>query len=484
MTNDLFETGLSRLAGLKVLLVGLAREGQAAAKFLAAQGAIVSITDAKPQQQLTDQLAELGGLGITFHLGGHPDDLLESGQLDLLVVSPGVPINIPFLQRARALNLPLTTETRLFCQYCPSPVIAISGSSGKTTTTTLVGLMLTESGYTSHVGGNIGRPLIGELGNIAPQDRAVTELSSFQLEYFHASPITAGRAKPVIRPLLAGWSPMVGALLNITPNHLDRHDTMDAYIRAKRSMVQAMGPEQVAVLGLDNAETRAIGHGLKADVRWFSLRETVKRGACLINGQIALVDHDQVTPICPVEAIMLRGEHNVYNVLAACAIAKAAGASPAAMAAVAATFTGVPHRLELVATQAGVAYYNDSIATSPERLIAALKAFDQPLILLAGGKDKQLPWDEAARLIRQRAKHVILFGHAAALIEGAIEQVNTAGAATPVHRHEALEGAVAQARRLARPGDVVILSPGCASFDAYPDFVARGDHFRSLILDF
>jgi len=475
------KTGLL-FANLKVLVVGLAREGRAVARFLAEQGATVIVTDIKPAAALSGQIAALQGLDIRFHLGSYPEALLAPNQIDLLVVSPGVPLTIPFLQRAQEAGLPLTTETRLFCQLCPTPIVGISGSSGKTTTTTLVSLMLQEAGYTTHVGGNIGQPLITDLDQIRPSDRVVMELSSFQLEYFHPRSMPGEHAALNIRPFLSGWSPKVGALLNITPNHLDRHGTMTAYMQAKRSLVAYMDQNQTAVLGLDNPTTQQIGSDLSAPVHWFSLTQRVEQGACVIDNQITLVKNHHRIPICPIEAIKLRGRHNIYNVLAACTIANAAGATVEAMATVATSFTGVAHRLEKVATKNGVTYYNDSIATSPERLIAALKAFDEPLILLAGGKDKNLPWDEAAQLIVQRTKYLLLFGQAAELIGRAVQQVQSPGQILEVRQVDSLEAAIRQAQALAQAGDIVILSPGCTSYDAYADFVARGEHFRNLVL--
>lgn len=483
MTVEIPFADLSTLAGLKVLLVGLAREGCAAARFLAEHGAQVAVTDTRPAAELTAQLKTLQDLEITFHLGGHPETLLDPAQTDLLVVSPGVPLTIPFLNQARARGLPLTTETRLFCHFCPAPIVGISGSSGKTTTTTLVGLMLKESGYNTHVGGNIGNPLITNLGDIQRQDWVVMELSSFQLEYFHPSPVSSSQVMTSIQPLLSGWSPAIGALLNITPNHLDRHGTMAAYIRAKQALVAYMGRNQTAILSFDNPTTRQLAAELRVTMRWFSLKNEVEEGACLIGDTITLIKDHQPKPVCPVTVLKLRGEHNIANILAACAIAEAAGATVEAIAAVATSFTGVSHRLELVTRQKGVAYYNDSIATSPERLMAALRSFDEPLILLAGGKDKNLPWDEAARLIGQRVKHLVLFGQAADLIDRALQQAQSPNAQTQVHHAYTLERAVAKAKHLAQPGDVVLLSPGCASFDAYVDFAARGEHFRALVLN-
>ena len=474
---------------LKVVVVGLAREGQAAAQFLAQRGAKVTVTDANPAERLRKAVAALQGTGVNFALGGHPERLLNPDTCDFLVVSPGVPLSSPFLQQAQRKRLPLTTESRLFCQLCPAPIIGISGSSGKTTTTTLTGKMLRAAGYNAPVGGNIGQPLLNRLDEIRAADWVVLELSSFQLEYFHASLNQSANIPPQLRPFFADWSPKIAALLNITPNHLDRHKTMAAYTQAKRALVDYLGPNQPAVLGWDNPVTQAIGQQLNAPVRWFSLRQRVKNGACLVEGQISLLKGGAPRPVCPAGAVKLRGQHNLYNVLAACAIADAADVDAAAMAQAATGFSGVPHRLELVTRQKGVAWYNDSIATSPERLMAALKSFDEPIILLAGGKDKDLPWEDAARLITQRVKHLILFGQARKLIFEAVEEAITnrpdadPGKLPTIDVYRTLEEAVARAKTIARPGDVALLSPGGTSYDAYHDFAARGEHFRQLAMN-
>ncbi len=473
---------------LKVVVVGLAREGQAAAQFLAQRGAQVTVTDAKPAERLREEVVALQGLNIRFALGGHPDSLLNAETCDFLVVSPGVPLSSPFLQQARRRGLPLTTESRLFCQLCPAPIIGISGSSGKTTTTTLVGKMLLSAGYTAHVGGNIGQPLINRLEKIHATDWAALELSSFQLEYFHAGLNQNANIPPQLRAFFADWSPKIAALLNITPNHLDRHKTMAAYAQAKRALTDYLGADQIAVLGWDNPVTQAIGQQLNAPVSWFSLRQRVENGACLVDGWISLLKDGAATPVCPADAVKLRGEHNLYNILAACAIAGAAGVDVEAMASVVTSFSGVPHRLELVTQREGIAWYNDSIATSPERLMAALKSFDEPIILLAGGKDKDLPWEDAAQLITQRVKHLILFGQARGLILEAVERAiadcrpPTADRRLPITVCRTLEEAVAQAKTIARPGYVVLLSPGGTSYDAYHDFAKRGEHFRQLAI--
>ncbi|MFQ5612403.1 MAG: UDP-N-acetylmuramoyl-L-alanine--D-glutamate ligase [Anaerolineae bacterium] len=470
------------LAGLRALVVGLGREGSALARYLARHGLTVTATDLRPAARLTGDVAGLEAMGVDLVLGEHPLALLD--RTDLVFASPGVPLTAPFLQAAQGRGLPLSTESRLFCQVCPAPITGITGSSGKTTTATLAGQMLKADGRPTWVGGNIGRPLIGDADSIRPGDAVVMELSSFQLEYFH--PALNRGAQPVataIQPLLKGWSPPIAAILNVTPNHLDRHGGMQDYIRAKRAIMEYQKPEDNIILNLDDEVTRSMKPDCAGQVTWFSRRERVERGAGLDGDRIVLRRGGGQETICRRAEVQLRGEHNLSNVLAACALAGAAGVTHEAMAEAITGFQGVEHRLELVRERAGVRYLNDSIATSPERLAAALRSFDEPLILLAGGRDKHLPWDEAARLIRQRASHLILFGEAADLIARAVDEAGQQEPAPgpPVQQYATLEEAVAAAAQAARPGDVVLLSPGCASFDAFEDFAARGERFRELV---
>jgi UDP-N-acetylmuramoylalanine--D-glutamate ligase len=480
------------MRGRRALVVGLAREGVALAGYLARQGARVVATDIKPPTAFGAELARLADAGVELALAGHPPSVLDG--CEIAFISPGVPFDADFLNQARRRGIPLSTESRLFCQLCPAPIIGITGSSGKTTTATLVGDMLKASGCTTWVGGNIGQPLIESVDRIQPGDQVVMELSSFQLEYFHPSANAhVVDVHPAWAPLLSGWSPHVAAVLNITPNHLDRHPSMAAYIHAKRSLAAYRRPGEVAVLGLDDDITRAMADTLPGPVHWFSRLSTVDWGACLAGqgGQAAVVlrQAGREQRVCAVGDIQLRGEHNLSNVLAACAIGAAAGVPSQAMQQVSTTFGGVSHRLEWVAEAAGVQYYDDSIATSPERLVAALNSFDEPIVLLAGGRDKHLPWDEAARLMLERARHVILFGEAAGLIAQALatasRQPAAAGRVTGgeprVHRCVTLEDAVCVAAQVAHPGEVVLLSPGCTSFDAFKDFAERGERFREAV---
>jgi UDP-N-acetylmuramoylalanine--D-glutamate ligase len=469
---------------VSALIVGLAREGMALTRFLVERGARVTVTDLKSPEALADNVAALAGLPLTYALGGHPLTLLDTA--DVVFVSPGVPIEMPLLEKARQRGLPLHSETRLFTRLCPAPVLGITGSSGKTTTTALVGEMLKATGRQTWVGGNIGQPLISYLHQIRPTDAVVMELSSFQLEFFAPWPKeqnkTLERSDPVFDP--AGLSPPLAAVLNITPNHLDRHRTMEAYVAAKAHILDHQRPGDTAILNLDNRVTRQMGQTMdsKCQVLWFSLVHRVKVGAFLRDNELVLrlAGHEQV--ICQTKDLKLMGRHNIANVLAACALASAAGAPVEALRQTTTTFSGVEHRLELVRERDRVRWYNDSIATTPERTMAALRSFDTPIVLLAGGRDKHLPWDEMAALTGQTVRHLILFGEAAGLIEEAMCQVEK-GQNRPCQIHHAgtLECAVELAAAVTQPGDVVLFSPGGTSFDAYRDFEERGECFRLLV---
>jgi UDP-N-acetylmuramoylalanine--D-glutamate ligase len=460
------------LRGARVTVVGLGREGLALARFLAGAGAVVTVTDRQSEEALASRLATLRDLSLRYALGGHPDWALEA---DVIFVSPGIQRSIPFLAEASRRGIRLSSETELFFSLCPAPIIGITGSSGKTTTTMLVGEMLKAAGFTTWVGGNIGQPLLNDSDKIAAAHRVVLELSSFQLEHL-------------------ACSPHIGAILNVTPNHLDRHASMQEYIEAKRQIVAHQRRGDAGVFGYDDPEARRLGENYSrrrnaGSTVWFSGESDVARGACLQDQSITVVGAAGRQRVCERGEIQLRGWHNLLNVLAACAIAAEAGAPAEAMRQAATRFAGVEHRLELVREVGGVRYVNDSIATSPERSMAALRSYDEPIVLLAGGRDKHLPWEAWADLAVRRVRALVLFGEAAGLIERAIAEAfqRNAGAAglrlqPDAVRHVAtLEEAVQTAAGLARPGDVVLLSPGGTSFDAFVDFAQRGERFRQLV---
>ena len=471
-------------AGVRALVVGLGREGTALARFLLERGASVTVTDIRPTdelRELTGTIRSLAGERVSFSLGGHPLSVLNG--VDVVFVSPGVPLDIPLLQEAQRRALPLSSETRLFTRLCPAPVVGITGSSGKTTTTALVGAMLDGGPRRVWIGGNIGQPLITHLEEMQSNDIVVMELSSFQLELFAPRQGTALKRDGLLYEP-GGWSPHIGALLNVTPNHLDRHGSMQEYTAAKANILLHQRAGDWAVVGFDDPRARLSGEALSGQQRviWFSLENRRLDGAFLDGESLILQLQGEWQTVCRKGDLKLLGDHNVSNTLAAMAIATAAGASPEALERAATTFSGVKHRLEFVLERDGVGWYNDSIATSPERTMAALKAFDAPILLLAGGRDKDLPWDGMAALTWSKARHLILFGQAAGLIETAMrESPAAAPEACRLHQVDSLARAVELAAKLGQPGDVVLLSPGATSFDMYADFEERGDHFRRLV---
>ncbi len=464
----------SRWAGKRVVVLGLARQGTELARFLALAGAEVTVSDLRDAAALADRLEELSGLPIRFVLGQHPLNLLKG--TDLLCLSGGVPLDIPLVVEAQRRGIPLSNDAQIFLEHCPAPVIGITGSAGKTTTTALVGEMCRAGGLTTWVGGNIGNPLIGELERIRPSDWVVMELSSFQLEIMRTSP-------------------HVAAVLNITPNHLDRHKTMENYIAAKRHIVAHQGAGDYAVLGFDDASARALALETAAHPVFFSVGVQVDEGAYKTNGELALRLGGIDEVICPVSQVRLRGRHNLLNIVAAAAIAGVVGVPLTAMRQVIRTFAGVEHRLELVADWHGIRWYDDSIATAPERVIAALRSFDEPIVLLAGGRDKDLPWEDFAAEAVDKVRCLITFGEAGDMIAGVVEGTRgqgdketrrqgdkgTGGRLEEIRRVRTLEEAVESAAALARPGEVVLLSPGGTSFDAFRDFAERGERFKALV---
>ena len=445
----------------RVVVMGFGRQGQALARWLPTVGARVVVTDARPPDALGVDLRDFPR--VEFVLGEHPFSLLDHA--DLLCVSGGVPLTAPLVEEAMRRRVGVTNDAQLFIERCPAPVIGITGSAGKTTTTSLVGAMLKRGGFTTWVGGNIGNVLLDVMMGIRPEHRVVMELSSFQLELMFASPRTS-------------------AVLNITPNHLDRHGTMENYMRAKANIVAHQPAGSQAILGYDDPGARALETLVSGDLLWFSRHDLVADGAFMVGERLAVAGlaspDGEPHIVCSAADIPLRGEHNLLNVLAACAIAGSQGVEPEALAEAIREFTAVPHRLETVRELNGVTYVNDSIATAPERVVAALNSYAEPLVLLLGGRDKNLSWHEMLALALMKSRQIIAFGEAAELVCRAAREVGaSADAVQPV---ATLAEAVTRAAEIARPGDVVLLSPGGTSYDAYVDFAARGDHFRQLVM--
>ena len=455
-------------SGKKVIVIGAARQGTALSRYLASKGAQVILTDMHSLDDLPANLPDLEKLGIQLHLGGHPLELLESA--DLVCVSGGVPLTIPFIQAALQRGIPLSNDSQIFLEACPAQVIGITGSSGKTTTTALVGLMaqkyfeMKQNGHRAWVGGNIGNPLIEQVDQIDEDDLVVLELSSFQLE-------------------LMTRSPQIAAILNITPNHLDRHGSMQAYIAAKSRILRFQHAGDVAILNRDDPGSWSLAEHLKSDLISFGFQkpDSKQNGTYIYKDAIWLQLGRESLKMLPLEWIQLPGRHNIANVLAACAIAAAASLALPAIQTAIEEFTGIPHRLEFIRNINGADWYNDSIATAPERTMAAIEAFEGPLVLLLGGRDKNLPWDDLAQLIHQRVRAVVLFGEAAGLIEKALGAVKKGETLQVISRCNTLEEAVQAAAKLAQRGDTVLLSPGCTSFDAFKDFEERGEYFRKLV---
>jgi len=451
--------------GKKVVILGLARQGTALARYLVTHGCKVLVSDMQTCEELQQECQALEDLPVEFALGGHPESILEDA--DLLCISGGVPLDIPIVEAARRAHLLLSNDAAIFLERCPAAVIGVTGSAGKTTTTTLVGRMATAEakrrGVRAFIGGNIGRPLITDLEDIDKDDLVVMELSSFQLELMTASP-------------------HVAAVLNLTPNHLDRHGTMEAYTAAKAHILDYQSSDDIAILGRDDPGAWGLKEQVAGDVLAFGCTLEPGIDGVMLKGNdltVRLGGNEQ--RICGREDILLRGEHNVTNVLAACAIAAAGGFSVDSMRVGIHGFEGVPHRLELVGEIAGIRWYNDSIATTPERAMASMRSFEKPLVLLAGGRDKKLPWESFAELVDARVHHLIVFGEAAEKIAAAVEAVPATGVLEGILRAENLDDAVKLAHRHARTGDVVLLAPGGTSYDAYKDFEERGEHFRRLV---
>lgn len=443
----------------RVLILGLAREGESLARYFAARGKRVTVTDLAPEHRLRQRLDALAGLRVRPALGTHRPDLVR--EADVLYVSPGVPETNPVYRAAVETGLPIRSMTTLFFDLCPGPIVGITGSSGKTTTTGLIGAILKEAGSDVVVGGNIGHSMLDLLAEVRPDTTVVLELSSFQLQ-------------------LLRRSPHVAVVTNISPNHLDRHGTMEAYIAAKRTIVEHQTERDWAVLNAGDPQTQAFAGATRARVRWFGAHSA--SGATVCGDTAGLVDERGFTPVMPISEIPLLGRHNVENVLAAMAAAAVLSVSRQAMRSAVRQFEPAPHRLETVAERAGVRFVDDSVATSPARAVVALEAVDAPVLLIAGGRDKRLPWDELAQQIRRRVRILFLIGEAADDIARAVADAREEPAALQeVVRCSSLEEAVSRAAARARPGEVVLLSPACTSFDMFADYEERGRAFARAV---
>ncbi|NLC30316.1 MAG: UDP-N-acetylmuramoyl-L-alanine--D-glutamate ligase [Chloroflexi bacterium] len=452
----------------KIVVIGAARQGQALARFFSQRGAQVVLTDTREKEQLTEELAALQDLPLNLDLGGHHSEVLDGA--DLVCVSGGVPLTIPFIQEALVRKIPLSNDSQIFLEECPCTVVGITGSAGKSTTTALAGLMAVKTfemkggRHKAWVGGNIGNPLIESVDQIQEDDLAIMELSSFQLE-------------------LMKKSPQIAAVLNITPNHLDRHGSMDAYIDAKARILWFQHADDIAILNRDDKISWNFADQIQSDLISFGLKKPEGRssGTYIEQDWVWLQIGQDKLKLFPTEWIQLRGKHNLYNVLAASAIAAAATLALPAIQSAVEEFNGVPHRLETVREVNGVTWVNDSIATAPERTIAAIESFSESIVLLLGGRDKNLPWDRLASLVRNKVERVIIFGEAAPIINEAIGPRNPKQHLKSVVSTKDLAEALKTAQNQAQAGDVVLLSPGCTSYDAFKDFEERGQFFRDWV---
>lgn len=444
------------LKNKRALVVGLGRSGVASAFFLQDRGAKVTVSDSKSEAQLQNEIAALLDRGVSIETGQHGERTFRDQ--DLIVVSPGVPSDQPQLQHARTLGIPVIGEVELAFRFLQGKVIALTGSNGKTTTTTLVGEILAKSGRKTLVGGNIGTPVISLVPQSTADSVVVLEISSFQLE------------------TIQQFRPWIAAILNITPDHLDRHRTFQAYIDAKARIFENQQAGDFAVLNADDPTCVGLKDRIKSSLTWFSRKREVEAGAFLRGDQIVFRDRQGEQTVLSRGDVHLKGAHNLENVLAGVTMSMLAGCRPDQVRQAVSEFRAVEHRLELVTTVNGVAFYNDSKATNVDATMKALESFPGKIHLILGGKDKGSDYSVLNPLLRQRAKRVYLIGAAAEKIAAQIQ------GATPLVRSGMLDRAVRQAFESATPGDIVLLAPACASFDQFENYEHRGRVFKELAL--
>ena len=443
----------------RVLVVGLGKSGVASALFLKAKGARVTVSDSKPQDQLKDQIPVLLDNGIAVETGGHGERTFV--EQDLIVVSPGVPTDSPPLVQARALGENVIGEVELAAQFFPGRIVAITGSNGKTTTTTLAGDIVAAAAFRTAVGGNIGTPAISLVEAATADTIAVLEVSSFQLETIQT------------------FRPQIAVVLNVTPDHLDRHRTFAAYRDAKARIFENQRAGDFTVLNADDRTCVELATRTRAQVYWFSRTAEVKQGAFVRAGRIFFRDHNGQREIMLVSEISLKGAHNLENVLAAVCVGALLGCEPDRIRTAVRNFKAVEHRLEHVATIDGVDYYNDSKATNVDATIKAIESFPANIHLILGGKDKDSDYTVLNDLIRKRVKRVYTIGAAAAKIESQI--VSSKNGGPELDHAETLETAIRHAAEVATPGDIVLLAPACASFDQFRNYEHRGKLFKQVV---
>lgn len=448
----------SKIKGKRIAVCGIGVSNTPLIENFLKQGARVFACDRRTRELIGPVADMLEEKGAELRLG---ENYLKNLEVDIIFRTPGMNYYIPELVNARENGIAVTSEMEVFFEVCPATIFAVTGSDGKTTTTTLIAKMLESEGKKVHIGGNIGRPLLPLIEQIKPEDYVVVELSSFQL-------------------ISMRKSPDVAVVTNVAPNHLDVHKDMDEYINAKKNILLHQNAFSRTVLNDDNEITKSFSDEVRGQYMHFSMKTPVSNGAWLADdGTIYMAYRRMVAPILNKNEIALIGEHNVANYLAAIsAVWGYAGAD--SISKVAHEFTGVEHRIEPVRTLNGVKYFNDSIATSPTRTIAGLKAFDGKVILIAGGYDKHIPFEPLAPIINEKVKLLILSGPTADKIEKAVKSDSSYKGLTILHSDD-MENSVRIAYENAKEGDIVTLSPACASFDAYPNFAERGNHFKRLV---
>ena len=459
------EVGADEFRGSRVTIIGLGKGRTTAglARFLVAKGATVTITDPKPEQELAEGLARLEGVDVRLVLGPSSDDIALADP-DFVFVIPGIRPRSPTILRALQRKVPVMTEMALFFRLCPAPIVGVTGTKGKTTTTTWIERILSLGRRRVIVGGNIGTGApLHLVDSLTPDDVVVLELSSFQLETL-------------------GHSPHVAVVTNVLEDHLDHHGTRDAYVAAKRNIVAWQGSRDIAVLNLDDPATVLLHTGAPSEIRGYSLSLRPKRGAYLDDhGRLVLVSGDRHSVLCAASELRVPGRHNIANALASSIVGDIFDIAPDAIGGALREFEGVPRRLETIGEADGVLWVNDSAATTPAATLSAIAAFpERHVVVILGGVSKNADFSALAHALVERARGAVLIGRAA----GEIEQAIAAAGELPVHRAGSLEDAVTAARELARPGDVALLSPACASFDMFSSADERGERFSALVRAF
>lgn len=442
--------------GQTVLVIGAARSGVASAEFLAKQGNHVILTDMKQPETLTD----LDGLDITFLWGEQPD--IAMLQPDYIVMSPGVPLTIPPIVYAKEHQIPVIGELELAYRNCKAPFVAITGTNGKTTTTTLTGELMQKTGRDVFVGGNIGVPLVSYAADLTEEDRVVAEVSSFQLE------------------TIVSFAPHLALMINLTPDHLDRHGSMENYLACKANIFVNQKASDYLFLNYDDEALRPLGNKSKGKVLFFSQKHILEEGVYLDGKEVVLCIDGVRSVICHEDEIVIKGKHNLENVMGAILLAYFSGVSVEDIRDVLMTFRGVAHRLELVRDYGGVQYVNDSKGTNPDSTIKAIEAYQQPIVLILGGRNKGSDFTQLVSLVKQRVKQVVVVGEAKDVIVEALEQA----AYHSYVKTDTFEEAVQTTANIAVPGDVVLLSPACASWDMFKSYEERGDLFKKIVQSF